>query len=244
VTSVAFSLRAMRASAMAIRERLSHEQWRLIDDAAQRFGKRSQSEPGESGLSSAAAPGALERLNIHLGAVTGAQTDHMTRDDGWRLLSIGRQIDRLEFLCNVLVMAFRSGAIHEQNSFDLVLELFDSTITFRSQFQRCFDVAPLIDLLVLDPDNPRSLAWVAQTLRGRLSKVECGERHTLGELAQIIPDIARWPLRDLCEPGAHGRYDALLDRLDACCEALWKLSDRIGERYFNHVHETETALWV
>ena len=185
----------------------------------------------------------MARLNIHLGAITGAQTDHMTRDDGWRLLSIGRQIDRLEFLGTVLTAAFRTGAVHEQDGFELVLEVFDSAITFRSQFQRRFDVAPLIDLLVLDADNPRSLAWVAQTLRGRLSKVERGERHELSDLARIIPDVASWPLRELCDPGEDGRYGALLNRLNACCEAVCKLSDRIGERYFSHVREAETTLW-
>jgi uncharacterized alpha-E superfamily protein len=32
-----------------------------------------------------------------LAALTGAQTDRMSRDDGWRLLSIGRHIERLAF---------------------------------------------------------------------------------------------------------------------------------------------------
>lgn len=243
ISSVAFSLRGMCGAAAAIRERLSREQWRLITDAVQHFSQTWQAGGGEPESSGNEALRALERLNIHLGAITGAQTDHMTRDDGWRLLSIGRQIDRLAFLGTVLTAAFRTGAVHEQNGFELVLDLFDSAITFRSQFQRRFDVAPLIDLLVLDADNPRSLAWVAQTLRGRLSKVECGERHELSDLARIIPDVARWPLRELCDPGEDGLYGPLLDRLSACCEAVCKLSDRIGERYFSHVREAETTLW-
>jgi uncharacterized circularly permuted ATP-grasp superfamily protein/uncharacterized alpha-E superfamily protein len=243
LTSVAFSLRGMRSTATAIRERLSVEHWGLIEEASQRFTQTWQTCGGKRESSCHDVLRALARLNIHLGAVTGAQTDHMTRDDGWRLLSIGRQIDRLEFLGTVLTAAFRNGAVHEQDGFELVLELFDSAITFRSQFQRRFDVAPLIDLLVLDTDNPRSLAWVAQTLRGRLSKVERCERHELSDLARIIPDVASRPLRELCDPGEDGLYGPLLDHLNACCEAVWKLSDRIGERYFSHVREAETTLW-
>ena len=47
-----------------------------------------------------------------------------------------------------------------------MLELFDSTITFRSRFQRGFDVAPLLSLVVLDTDNPRSLGWVGSCAAG------------------------------------------------------------------------------
>ncbi|WP_408210011.1 circularly permuted type 2 ATP-grasp protein [Paraburkholderia dilworthii] len=243
LTSVAFCLQGMCGTAAAIRERLSREQWRLIADALGQFDESGRTASGARGWSSHEALRALERLNIHLGAITGAQTDHMTRDDGWRLLSIGRQIDRLEFLGGVLATAFGTGAVHEHDGFELVLELFDSAITYRSQFQRHFDIAPLLDLLVLDADNPRSLAWVAQTLRGRLSKVERSERHELSDLARIVPEIAAWPLRELCEPGQDGLYRPLLDRLTACRDALWKLSERIGERYFSHVREAETTLW-
>ena len=89
LTSVAFSLRGMRSTATAIRERLSVEHWQLIEEASQRFTQTWQTCGGRARSSCHDVLRALARLNIHLGAVTGAQTDHMTRDDGWRLLSIG-----------------------------------------------------------------------------------------------------------------------------------------------------------
>lgn len=239
---IASCLFGMRGAAAAIRERLSSEQWRLIDDATQLFADSTGNAEAEEQLGNEALQ-LLERLGLLLGAITGAQTDNMTRDDGWRLLSIGRQIDRLDFLCSVLRFAFEEGAVHKQDGFELVLELFDSAITFRSRFQRGFDVAPLLSLVVLDTDNPRSLAWVVQAMRGRLTKVERSEGYALSELADAIPDVPGWSLYELCETGDDGRHDRLLERLDTTAKAVWELSNRIGERYFSHVREAGRTLW-
>ncbi len=241
---IASCLFGMRGAAAAIRERLSSEQWRLIDDATQLFADSTGNAEAEAEeqLGNEALQ-LLERLGLLLGAITGAQTDNMTRDDGWRLLSIGRQIDRLDFLCSVLRFAFEEGAVHKQDGFELVLELFDSAITFRSRFQRGFDVAPLLSLVVLDTDNPRSLAWGVQAMRGRLTKVERSEGYALSELADAIPDVPGWSLHELCETGDDGRHDRLLERLDTTAKAVWELSNRIGERYFSHVREAGRTLW-
>jgi uncharacterized alpha-E superfamily protein len=104
--SVAFNLAAMQRAGAQIRERLSGEHWRLLQLALERFAERGG--PGASAAAgqvsaeaAAAKPGrsrglaidALRRLSVDLAAVTGAQADRMTRDDGWRLLTVGRQID-------------------------------------------------------------------------------------------------------------------------------------------------------
>jgi uncharacterized alpha-E superfamily protein len=104
----------------------------------------------------------LEATSAHLAAMTGAQTDRMTRDDGWRLLAIGRQIERLGFLTSALTHGFETQSVHEIAGFEAMLALFDSTITFHAQYQQQREVPALLELLVLDRENPRSLSWVAQ----------------------------------------------------------------------------------
>jgi uncharacterized alpha-E superfamily protein len=51
----------------------------------------------------------------------------------------------------------------------------------------------LVDLLVLDRDNPRSLGWVAQTLRGRLAKLEGTAAGEIPDIAQTVPDPKAGP---------------------------------------------------
>ena len=241
-TGIAASLYGMRGAAAAIRERLSREQWQLIDEATQLFRPRGEVDEAEDQSGNSVAQ-TLDQLIRILSAITGAQSDHMTRDDGWRLLSIGRQIERLEFLSGVLIAAFEGQAVLRQDGFELVLELFDSSITFRSQFQRCFDVAPLLALLVLDTDNPHSLAWTAYKMRSRLEKVERGEGHVLLDLAAGVPDITKWSLHALCEGDAMSGYEPLLEHLRGVHEVVRDLANRIGERYFSHVRESGRALW-
>ena len=122
-TSVGFNLRALRMAAANVRERLSLEHWNLIvlceEDLSQAALQLSQ------GIELAALPAlqALKTASDHLSAITGAQTDRMTRDDGWRLLSIGRQIERLGFLSSSLARGFETGSVHTDSGFEAMVAL-------------------------------------------------------------------------------------------------------------------------
>ncbi len=193
-------------------------------------------------------------LSGHMAAMTGAQTDRMMRDDGWRLLSIGRHIERLGFLADALARGFDSGAVADEGGFEAIVALFDSTITFRAQYQLRHDVPALVDLLVLDPDNPRSLAWVAHTLRGRVRKLHGnadggaspgGAPGPLGDAvaaeAEVI-DPTEFSREALCAHDAAGRYPALAAMLSRCAADAWRLSDQLGARYFTHSGDQRQSL--
>ena len=241
-TSVGFNLRALRMAAANVRERLSLEHWNLIVLCEEEMS--SATVPLAQGVELSALP-ALQVLKIasdHLSAITGAQTDRMTRDDGWRLLSIGRQIERLGFLATSLLRGFESGSVLTNGGFDAMVALFDSTTPFRAQFQQSNDIAALIDLLVLDRDNPRSLGWVAQTLRGRLAKLAGSDPHQLSELALRVPDPRSWSLETLCEPGPDSDYPQLLDLLHQCVHAAFDVSEDVSQLYFTHSDEARQSL--
>ena len=233
-TSVGFNLRALRLAAANVRERLSLEHWNLIVRCEEEM--TSAAAPLTQGVELSALP-ALQVLKVasdHLSAITGAQTDRMTRDDGWRLLSIGRQIERLGFLASSLARGFQTGSVHTDGGFDAVVALFDSTTAFRAQFQQSNDIAALLDLLVLDRDNPRSLGWVAQTLRGRLAKLAGSGPQQLSELALRVPDPQNWSLETLCEPGTDTAYPKLQDLLRQCAQAAFDVSEDVSQLYFTH----------
>jgi uncharacterized alpha-E superfamily protein len=233
-TSVGFNLCAVRAAASAVRERLSKEQWNLIVRAEQEFRLACEALASEGEYSSVEALRVLETLSGHTAAMTGAQTDRMTRDDGWRLLSSGRHLERLAFLAQALATAFETGALFDEGGFEAVVALFDSTITFHAQYQQRHDVPALLDLLVLDRDNPRSLGWVAQTLRGRLAKLAGSALGAIPPMAMCVPDPEQWTLEALCQRDASGRYATLLELLQECIDASYRLSDDLTARYFAH----------
>jgi uncharacterized alpha-E superfamily protein len=231
---VGYNLAALRTAAAAVRERLSQEQWNRVVQAEQEFLQGCAACVGEGGYSSVEAVRVLETLSGHTAAMTGAQTDRMTRDDGWRLLSTGRHVERLGFLAQALSSAFETGAVFDEGGFEAVVALFDSTITFHAQYQQRHDIPALLDLLVLDRDNPRSLGWVAQTLHGRLARMANAPPGVMPVMAMPVPDPQRWSLEALCERDPEGRHAVLLELLQHCVDAAYRLSDDLTARYFAH----------
>ena len=248
--SVGFNLRALKHAASAVRERLSHEQWQTIVRAEQAFFQHcsrfspkenashaavyGQSKVGQStDYSALEALRALDSASNFLAAMTGAQTDRMMRDDGWRLLSIGRHIERLSTLACALVMGFDTGATQDEAGFNAIVALFDSTITFHAHYQQRRELAALLDLLVTDRDNPRSLAWVIHTLQGRLAQLEGLPQGQVSALASDLPDPQRWALK---QP-LHVR-----EQLSATADAALALPSRISQRYFSHATTASQSL--
>ncbi|CAN5476637.1 circularly permuted type 2 ATP-grasp protein [soil metagenome] len=241
-TSVGHNLRALKSAASALRERLSQEQWNVIVRAEHDFFSQSSDYAQDGDYSSVEALSVLETINGYMAAMTGAQTDRMTRDDGWRLLSTGRHIERLGFLATSLAHGFETGSVFEDGGFEAMIALFDSTITFHAQFQQSRDMAALLDLLVLDRDNPRSLGWVAQTLRGRLAKLAGSGPGEMPEIAMTVPDPRDWSLEALCTRDQDGQYAALIAHLEQCSQAAYLLSDAIGTRYFTHSSDSKQSV--
>jgi uncharacterized alpha-E superfamily protein len=156
----------------------------------------------------------------------------MTRDHGWRLLTVGRLLERLIGLTARMRAFLKAEALGSAAGMDLMLELFDSVITFRARYQRHEDLLALTDLLVLDSANPRSLAGVLRRLRTEIGKLP-------GDEASLAPLLARLPaegagltlesLRDVDDAELQRRLDALAADL---ASAALSLADDIAGRYF------------
>ena len=231
--SLGFNLRALKSAASAVRERLSQEQWHVIVQMDQDFFKRMESLGPRDDLhhdySSSETLHALESTSNYLAAITGAQTDRMMRDDGWRLLSVGRHIERLATLSGALACSFETKAVFDNSGFSALMALFDSTITFHAQYQQRRDLPALLELLVQDQDNPRSLSWVTKTMRRRLLKLADSPSEKEVDLASL-----------LMQPNLNA-VD-LSDEFERCQSAAFALSDAVSRRYFSHVSSASHSL--
>ena len=241
-TSVGFNLRAMRLAGSSVRERLSQEHWNVMQRAEQSFADRCAHTVAQGDYSWLESLDTLRAISDRLAAITGAQTDRMTRDDGWRLLSLGRHIERLRFLSTALLLGFEVESVHEDGGFEAMISLFDSEITFHAQYQQSHDLAALLDLLVLDRDNPRALAWVAHTLRGRLARLAGAAPDQLSLMSANVPNPSLWQLEPLCEPGPDAQFANLRQLLLDCGQAANNVSEDISTTYFTHAQATGQSL--
>jgi uncharacterized alpha-E superfamily protein len=248
--SVGFNLNALRNAAFQVRARLSQEQWDLIVQCEQDFAQQITQSLGQDTSPNQAAVALLSATGVKLAAITGAQTDRMTRDDGWRLLSAGRLLERLQFLASSLLAGFECGTLRfdsedgstsDAAGFEAMLALFDSTTTFRAHHGHRSDLASMLETLLLDQDNPRSLAWVVKTLRGRLAKLSGDAPQEECALSLMLADVSQWQLIDLLGRDAQGQPSALIAVLRQCIGAVSQVTQAIGAQYFTHSSYTEST---
>ncbi len=237
--SLAYNLGSLERSAQLLRDRLSPEHDRLLRSLGQDFVVR-LNRGGEAITDLAASREALDHLAMQLAAVTGAQTDRMTRDAGWRLLTAGRLIERLTGYANFLRAFVAQGAFHNPAGFDLLLMLFDSKITFRARFQRRLEWPALVATLVADETNPRALACVLRRLRTEMAKLPEHAGPLTGLLDLLPQEGVGLPLAQLVK--SEEGEQAVLALCTRLTEAAWRLSDELGLRYFAHAEPTEQTM--
>jgi uncharacterized circularly permuted ATP-grasp superfamily protein/uncharacterized alpha-E superfamily protein len=238
--AVGFNLDAMARVAGALRDRLSPEQFGLVRRMGDELQSHLDAAAGRGVPTTAQVLPSLQRLALQLAAVTGAQTDRMTRDHGWRLLSVGRLVERLAGMATA--MGRLIDAIDPRGgsavATELLLELFDSSITFRARYQRHEDLLALVDLLVLDDTNPRAFAGTLRRLRTELGKLP-GPEAWRDELRAQLPEqgagLTLEALRRASAPTTQAEVAALAARL---AQGAARVSDLIGQRYFAHAGAT------
>jgi len=245
--SLGHNLRSLQSAAHAVRERLSGEQRKLIERADALLNGLAAPTHHSHASVQPVDPDTLDQLNDLLAAITGHQTDHMLRDDGWRMLSIGRHIERAATLSAAMAAAVQTGSLFEDAGFEALLALFDSTLTFHAHYPQRRDLLALLDVLLTHPDNPRSLAWVLSTLRSRVDKLPDTPGQPVLSLLRDLPDPRTWDLLALSavhpeSSAAHHGYLDLLQLLQSCEDSVYRLSDRLGHAYFSHADSLSQSL--
>ena len=236
--SVAFNLQAISRAAGQIRERLSPEHARLALQPGRQFRARLAQMAQVGRYSATEALALLDSLALELAALAGEQSDRMTRDDGWRMLTLGRQLERLWLMSNTLDQALQQGE-PQGEAFELLLAQFDCSMTYRSLYQRQQELPPLLDLLLLEPNIPRSLACILPLLRQALSQLPPVVGTSTG-LARLLPEACP-DLPQLCCIDAQGRFAVALQWLRQGSAAASEICARLGQLYFSHAAALQSA---
>jgi uncharacterized alpha-E superfamily protein len=211
---------AARGTASSIRERLAPDAWRVLGDL-QRLDQAPPAAPTGADLFELA-NAALRTLS----AFAGLAQENMNRHSGWRFLDLGRRIER-----GIATARFAAMFGEEAASFgdlDVLLELADSQITYRSRYLAGLARTPVIDLVLLDPANPRSLAFQIGEIEEHLAMLPGG---TGGGPLTPPQRIAARLATDLrtADPAT-----VTVDDVRAGERALLSMSDEIATRFFSH----------
>jgi uncharacterized alpha-E superfamily protein len=218
---LAGNLRQLQRVAFSLRERISLDHWRTL-------GRLTQDTVIGRSVPLPTALGWLDRAVTGLMTLSGFALDGMTRDEGWRFMSVGRRVERLWFICLSLQIALKQD---KQAGLDWLLEVSDSIITYRSRYMSAPEWLPTLDLLVMDRANPRSIAFQLYSLDQYLERLEkmqgdCGRE----QLRRFVVQL------DALELGRDFSPDSkvFLDWIEDLGQAVLKLSDDIALKFFVH----------
>ncbi|HEX4023267.1 MAG TPA: circularly permuted type 2 ATP-grasp protein [Steroidobacteraceae bacterium] len=188
---------------------------------------------------------ALESLLLSLAAFAGLALDDMRQDEGWRLLSIGRRIERLQFSTRLLSRYLAAETAARQGHVEWLLEACDSLRVYRPRYAAAPRLGPMLDLLIRDAEHPRSLAFQSHAIAHDLAALAgaCGTDVTdrLSEPVPLLTDADLVALEG-SDGGAHLARSLLARRLESLCETAEQLSDRLSMRYFSHTRLDTHAL--
>ena len=216
------ALRRLARVAFNLRDRMSSDNWRalnrLIADPVFRRGKA---------LPLPLALGWLDRAVTSMMTLSGFVLDGMTRGTGWRFLSIGRRIERLTQLCAALDVATTEG---RATGLDWLLELTDSSMTYRTRYPVAPEWLPVLDLLVRDDTNPRSLAFQMKGLVEYVDKLE----RVHGRFASDVLAPGMAALNNLTADDLHPESAVLAALFDQLGRAARSASDELTLKFFTH----------
>jgi uncharacterized circularly permuted ATP-grasp superfamily protein/uncharacterized alpha-E superfamily protein len=232
-------------SAAQVRDRLPSDLLRVVSQ----FGSLTRRADG-SAWGYVSVVDALAVLNGCIGmlaALRGIEVENMTRGPGWHFLSIGRRLERSLHL----VKLFRTVIVPLNPqiwpALEMVLEVADSSVTYRSRYFTILQPAPVLDLLMNEEVNPRSLAFQAKDLSEHcrsLSSMPSGAGWPINKQKRVEEAASELFLADvhmLCETGTTGSREKLDELLAGLDEALPALSNAITHTYFSHAQLERTT---
>ncbi|HUC85129.1 MAG TPA: circularly permuted type 2 ATP-grasp protein, partial [Candidatus Acidoferrales bacterium] len=220
--------------AMHVRDRTSNDMWRALSQLNERLA----SPPKRLVMLAGDATAVLNEILLGLAAFHGLARENMTRAQAWRFLDMGLRLERAVYLSTLLGATLRSPDADNPSLLEAVLEVADSSITFRSRYTLLPNVPPVFDLVLLDDKNPRSVLFQIRQLAKHFEHLPRDRESAPGSGKSIVAKcLARLNQTDARELAAASHTWPESEVHQVICEVLQtlpKISDAIAANYFAH----------
>jgi uncharacterized alpha-E superfamily protein len=182
----------------------------------------------------------LSRMIQHLAALNGMVMENMTRSYAWRFLEMGRRLERVRHLSKLIRQLATRDTPETTGALNLLLELADGSITYRTRYKAEAKLAAVLDLLLADETNPRSIIFQLLTFEAHINALPREETSASLNPAQRITtrtctDIRLADMMQLTEfnrkTPVRVHLERLLKQLD---QNVHQLSDVVAHTYFSH----------
>ncbi|MEO6036710.1 MAG: circularly permuted type 2 ATP-grasp protein [Verrucomicrobiota bacterium] len=215
-----------------VRDRFSLDTWSILNQLQ----SDSRTRPGRIPLANALS--LINTLIVDLAAFSGMEMENMTRGHGWRFLDFGRRLERGTNLINILSGTVPPKATSPNLLLEPLLEIADSSMTYRRRYLAQAQLPSVLELLVIDQGNPRSLAFQLSALADHADHlpqygdagVENSEQRRLRELTARL---AQFNIAELASLNAREQKETLRQWLAEWSTGLSAVSNDLTHHYFS-----------
>jgi uncharacterized alpha-E superfamily protein len=236
--TLAHCVHALLDSAHAVRDQLSGDTWLVIGT----LDKELLELVGRVDDPQGAAQAALQQVMQSLLALGGLGAESMVRDLGWRFMDAGRRIERAQQLLLLLraTVTDARGTATDSLLLESVLTAAESIITYRRRYRSHGQLETLLDMLLLDDGNPRSLAFTLARLTESIdaTAIGPGDRRLREEqrlLLEASTCVRLAETAELATEGVDGHRPSLDAFLAEVHEKLRETADAVDRGHFLHL---------
>lgn len=238
VGSLLSNINSMIYSAYAVRDLWSGDSWRVLNSLEGPW--RDLAAKSQARVPRVYAE--LNNLITALMAFSGLNMESMTHSAAWLILDAGRRLERAQLTVAFIraTMSLRQPDHVEPLLLEMILKTTDTIITYRRRYRSLMQPATVLDLLLLDEQNPRSLGYQLATLQHHLADFprDANVSRLSEEERLILQAFTRLRLSDtvaLAQPLNQFALRHTLDELMAELSLLLsQLSDVVTRTYFTH----------
>jgi uncharacterized alpha-E superfamily protein len=245
-SSLRWNLKELRRVARHLKERLSSDTWRVLQQLESHFAGFAPSNVDQRYF---AEMDLLDGAIGTLSAFSGLLMENTTRGFGWRFLEIGRRMERALQMADLLSSGLDAASTDIEPYLQVLLQIADSSITYRSRHPMVLQTDYVLQLLLVDETNPRSIGFQLATLLHQLNRLQESNVTASDGAQQALAIKALTAVResstfDLSQQNEDDRFAALDELIEQLKTNLWALSDSLTERYFSHLRASRlTASW-
>jgi uncharacterized alpha-E superfamily protein len=236
--SIVFTVNNLLHATYAVRDKWSVDNWRIIDEIENVKRRLEALEPG----SIRHVFSLLDQLNMGLLSFLESNRQSMYRGEGWIMYRIGQFIEEitLELIQYRSILTLDCDESTEFQMLEALLVSNQSLSNYRSVYRTYFDIAPAIDLLFLNKENPISILSQFEQLVKYLEQLPQRKHETQ---QRELPDMAfdcyskvRLIKVDklLQVDPETGTRKALDDLCDSLSTQVTNISVKLSALYFSH----------